>query len=75
MPESKTHGGELIALMDADLQNDPADLPGMVALLDSEGADFVQGDRSENRRDNIVRKASSFVGRFFRKDDSGRHHP
>ena len=59
--------GELIALMDADLQNDPADLPGMVALLDSEGADFVQGDRSENRRDNIVRKASSFVGRFFRR--------
>lgn len=59
--------GELIALMDADLQNDPADLPAMVALLDSEGADFVQGDRSENRRDNIIRKASSFVGRFFRR--------
>jgi glycosyltransferase involved in cell wall biosynthesis len=59
--------GELIALMDADLQNDPADLPAMVALLDTEGADFVQGDRSQNRRDNIVRKASSFVGRFFRR--------
>lgn len=59
--------GELIALMDADLQNDPADLPAMIALLDSKGADFVQGDRSENRRDNIVRRASSFVGRFFRR--------
>ncbi len=59
--------GELIALMDADLQNDPADLPGMVALLDAEGADFVQGDRSENRRDNVIRRASSFVGRFFRR--------
>ena len=59
--------GELIALMDADLQNDPADLPGMVALLDAEGADFVQGDRSQNRRDNIIRRGSSFVGRFFRR--------
>ncbi|MEC8733363.1 MAG: glycosyltransferase [Planctomycetota bacterium] len=59
--------GALIALLDADLQNDPADLPGMVRLLDERGADFVQGDRSANRRDTVVRRASSWVGRFFRK--------
>ena len=59
--------GELIALLDADLQNDPADLPGMIRLLDERGADFVQGDRSANRRDTIVRRASSWVGRFFRR--------
>ncbi len=59
--------GELIALIDADLQNDPGDLPGMVALLDERKVDFVQGDRSANRRDNIVRRASSWVGRFFRR--------
>ncbi|MEE2680936.1 MAG: glycosyltransferase family 2 protein [Planctomycetota bacterium] len=59
--------GELIALLDADLQNDPADLPEMVRLLDERGADFVQGDRSANRRDTIVRRASSWVGRFFRR--------
>lgn len=59
--------GSLIALIDADLQNDPADLPKMVELLDDRNVDFVQGDRSANRRDNIVRRASSWVGRFFRR--------
>lgn len=59
--------GALIALIDADLQNDPADLPKMVGLLDERGVDFVQGDRSSNRRDNVVRRASSWVGRFFRR--------
>lgn len=59
--------GELIALIDADLQNDPADLPHMVAELDTLQADFVQGDRSANRRDTPVRRASSWVGRFFRR--------
>ena len=59
--------GELIALLDADLQNDPADLPAMVRLLEEQNADFVQGDRSANRRDNVVRRASSWVGRFFRR--------
>lgn len=59
--------GELIALIDADLQNDPHDLPGMVGLLDANQVDFIQGDRSADRRDNAVRRASSWVGRFFRK--------
>ena len=59
--------GSLIALIDADLQNDPADLPKMVQLLDDRDVDFVQGDRSANRRDNLVRRASSWVGRFFRR--------
>ena len=59
--------GELIALIDADLQNDPADLPAMVGLLEEQNADFVQGDRSANRRDNVVRRASSWIGRFFRR--------
>ena len=59
--------GELIALLDADLQNDPGDLPDMIRLLDERGADFVQGDRSTNRRDTLVRRCSSWVGRFFRR--------
>lgn len=59
--------GDLIALLDADRQNDPADLPAMIKLLRERGADMVQGDRSANRRDTIVRKFSSWVGRTFRK--------
>lgn len=59
--------GRLIATLDADLQNDPADLPKMLDLLRTSGADFVQGDRSHARRDNAVRRIGSIVGRSFRR--------
>lgn len=58
--------GRLIAVLDADLQNDPAEIPAMVQLLRAEKADLVQGDRSHARRDNIVRRVGSAVGRAFR---------
>ncbi|MFU8828239.1 MAG: glycosyltransferase family 2 protein [Phycisphaerales bacterium] len=59
--------GELIAVLDADLQNDPADLVAMMRLLIEQRADMVQGDRSRNRQDNLVRRVGSRVGRLFRK--------
>lgn len=59
--------GELIATLDADLQNDPADIPRMLALLDEHNADMVQGDRSHARQDSIIRKMGSRVGRSFRR--------
>jgi dolichol-phosphate mannosyltransferase len=59
--------GRLIAVLDADLQNDPADLPAMLALLNSTSADMVQGDRSHARQDNLVRRVGSIVGRAFRR--------
>lgn len=58
--------GEWIATLDADLQNDPADLPAMLTIARGDGVDMVQGDRSRNRRDNAVRRVSSVVGRRFR---------
>lgn len=59
--------GRLIAVLDADLQNDPADLPRMIELMRASGAALVQGDRSANRRDTLVRRVSSVVGRTFRR--------
>lgn len=59
--------GEWVATLDADCQNDPADLPRMLELLERTGADMVQGDRSANRRDSAVRRAGSVVGRTFRR--------
>ncbi len=59
--------GRLIAMLDADLQNDPADLPALIAALEANGADMVQGDRSANRRDHVGRRAASWVGRTFRR--------
>jgi glycosyltransferase involved in cell wall biosynthesis len=44
--------GDIIILMDADLQNDPADIPMMLAKLD-EGYDVVSGWRF-NRQDEFV---------------------
>lgn len=62
------HGarGELIAVLDADLQNDPGELVDMYELMQREGADMVQGDRSRARKDNIVRRVGSVVGRRAR---------
>ena len=59
--------GDLVALMDADLQNDPADLPAMLQRLRDEDADFVQGDRSASRADGAIRVFSSWVGRTARR--------
>lgn len=59
--------GRLVAVLDADLQNDPADLPAMLKLMRETSADFVQGDRSHARKDNVVRKVGSWVGRVFRR--------
>lgn len=52
--------GTWIAGIDADGQNDPADLAVLWTLLRSEGVDAVQGVRRE-RRDSWVRKVSSRI--------------
>jgi glycosyltransferase involved in cell wall biosynthesis len=44
--------GDIIILFDADLQNDPADIPLMLAKLD-EGYDLVSGWRKD-RKDNVL---------------------
>ncbi|MHC4208153.1 MAG: glycosyltransferase family 2 protein [Planctomycetota bacterium] len=59
--------GALIALIDGDCQNDPTDIPPLVERLTAGGVDMVQGDRSADRRDSVVRRVSSWVGRFFRR--------
>lgn len=61
--------GTLVAVLDADLQNDPADIPKMLALLGETRADFVQGDRSAVRKqgDSPIRLFGSWVGRTFRR--------
>ena len=60
--------GHLIAVLDADLQNDPADLPTLYDAMRTENADFVQGDRSAARSqgDAWIRQVGSVVGRKFR---------
>ena len=53
--------GEIIATMDGDLQNDPADIPRMVAELLERDLDLLTGWR-KNRQDNTLsRKLPSLI--------------
>lgn len=63
--------GRVIVTLDADLQNDPADIPKLVAALKE--ADCVCGTRVEARRhgDNWVRIASSRIANWVRNKLSG----
>jgi glycosyltransferase involved in cell wall biosynthesis len=56
--------GDVIVTMDGDLQNDPADIPRLVAKLD-EGYDAVLGQR-ENRQDKLfLRKVPSVAANWL----------
>jgi glycosyltransferase involved in cell wall biosynthesis len=55
--------GEIIVTLDADLQNDPADIPRLLDKL-AEGYDVVAGWR-QNRRDNLVRKIPSVMANWL----------
>lgn len=55
--------GEIVAVLDADLQNDPADLPMMIEKLET-GFDAVVGWR-KNRHDDIVRVFLSKVANWL----------
>lgn len=57
--------GRLVATLDADMQNDPADLPAMIELLESGGHDAVVGYRTK-RNDDFVRRASSRIANRIR---------
>lgn len=52
--------GELIASLDGDLQNDPADIPRMVQELEERDLDLLQGWRFE-RQDALARKIPSRI--------------
>jgi glycosyltransferase involved in cell wall biosynthesis len=60
--------GELIATLDGDLQNDPADIPRMVDELLARDLDLLQGWRHQRQDDLVMRKlpsklANALIGR------------
>jgi len=56
--------GGIVVTLDADLQNDPADIPRLLAAMDG-GYDVVSGVRT-HRRDTWVRRASSRIANRVR---------
>jgi glycosyltransferase involved in cell wall biosynthesis len=60
--------GEVVVTLDADLQNNPADIPELVRRL--EGCDAVLGVRAK-RRDSFTRRLSSRVANAVRRAATG----
>jgi glycosyltransferase involved in cell wall biosynthesis len=60
--------GRSIVTMDADMQNDPRDIPELLSLLDK--WDVACGVR-QKRRDSLVRRVSSRIANFIRNRMTG----
>ena len=56
--------GSVAVLIDGDLQNDPADIPRLIAEIER-GADLVCGYRAK-RKDTLVKRITSRVANFVR---------
>jgi len=56
--------GDVAVLIDGDLQNDPADIPRLLAEMER-GADLVCGYRAQ-RKDTVVKRITSRVANFVR---------
>jgi dolichol-phosphate mannosyltransferase len=56
--------GDVAVLIDGDLQNDPADIPKLLAEIER-GADLVCGYRAQ-RKDTVVKRITSRVANFVR---------
>lgn len=68
--------GEIVITMDADLQNDPADIPKLLAKID-EGYDIVSGWRVKRWREGfwslLTRKAPSKIANWLISTSTGVH--
>ncbi len=68
--------GEIVITMDADLQNDPADIPKLLAKID-EGYDVVSGWRTERWKEGassfIMRKLPSMTANWLISTGTGVH--
>jgi glycosyltransferase involved in cell wall biosynthesis len=62
--------GELIATSDGDLQNDPADLPALVALVEG-GADIAAGWRKDRKDVFLTRRLPSMIANWLISKTTG----
>ncbi len=62
--------GDLVATMDGDLQNDPEDIPLMIAKIE-EGYDLVLGKRQKRKDALIIRKVPSLIANWLIRKVTG----
>ena len=63
--------GEFIALIDGDLQNDPADLPRMLKMMEEEEWDMVAGVRANRKDGFFLRKIPSRIDNYIIRKSTG----
>lgn len=64
--------GEVIVFLDADMQNDPADIPAMLKKLD-EGYDVVSGWRKDREDNALTRNLPSSMANWLISNVTGVH--
>lgn len=65
--------GEFIALIDGDLQNDPADVPNMLKMIEQENWDMVAGVRANRKDGMFLRKVPSKIANYMIRRATGIH--
>lgn len=64
--------GDVLVTMDGDLQNDPADIPRLLEVLD-EGYDAVLGLRAKRQDNFLIRKLPSWIANWMIRKVTGVH--
>jgi glycosyltransferase involved in cell wall biosynthesis len=57
--------GKIVVTMDADRQNDPADIPRMIQAMENGDYDFVAGRRADRKDAFVLRRFPSVVANFI----------
>jgi len=63
--------GEYVALIDGDLQNDPADIPGMLRMIEAGEWDMVAGVRANRKDGMFLRKIPSKIANYIIRKSTG----
>lgn len=63
--------GEYVALIDGDLQNDPANIPHMLKMMEEEEWDMVAGVRANRKDGMFLRKIPSKIANYIIRRSTG----
>lgn len=65
--------GEFVTLIDGDLQNDPADIPMMLEMMEEKEWDMVAGIRAKRKDGMFLRKIPSKIANYMIRKSTGIH--
>jgi glycosyltransferase involved in cell wall biosynthesis len=63
--------GEFVVLLDGDLQNDPADVPMMLKMIEEDDWDMVAGVRANRKDGMFLRKIPSKIANYMIRKSTG----